>query len=202
MRISDWSSDVCSSDLRRHDLGLATDDPALRVARGKGTKRQRLAQRADDPERLNLAMGEHIDLQVTLHGARLPSAEVPQSRDAGWPEKVNKSLRGCLGDRERAISEAAPARSPTRPPIQHDPVGGRVVERAGAAMRPKAHDARGGGSGGADRKSVVSGKRVSVRVDLGGRRIIKNTKYMRKNTCNTTYEVTYATHRYNHATNN
>src|SRR3546814_5466602 len=82
MRISDWSSDVCSSDLdqpaahRRHDLGLATDDPALRVARGKGTKRQRLAQRADDPERLNLAMGEHIDLQVTLHGARLPSAEV------------------------------------------------------------------------------------------------------------------------------
>src|SRR3546814_13496926 len=30
--------------------------------------------------------------------------------------------------------------------------------------------------GGEDRKSVVSGKRVSVRVDLGGRRIIKNTK--------------------------
>src|SRR3546814_16154373 len=86
MRISDWSSDVCSSDL--------------------------LAQRADDPERLNLAMGEHIDLQVTLHGARLPSAEVPQSRDAGWSEKVNKSLRGCLGDRDSAISEAAPARSP------------------------------------------------------------------------------------------
>src|SRR3546814_16302425 len=34
----------------------------------------------------------------------------------------------------------------------------------------------------ADRKSVVSGKRVSVRVDLGGRRIIKKknkTKYQR-----------------------
>src|SRR3546814_17947857 len=29
-------------------------------------------------------------------------------------------------------------------------------------------------SGGQDRKSVVSGKSVSVRVDLGGRRIIKN----------------------------
>src|SRR3546814_16327798 len=104
MRISDWSSDVCSSDLdqpaahRRHDLGLATDDPALRVARGKGTKRQRLAQRADDPERLNLAMGEHIDLQVTLHGARLPSAEVPQSRDAGWSEKALGRESG--GERE------------------------------------------------------------------------------------------------------
>src|SRR3546814_14072896 len=32
-----------------------------------------------------------------------------------------------------------------------------------------------------DRKSVVSGKSVSVRVDLGGRRIIKNTKSI--NTC-------------------
>src|SRR3546814_15952065 len=29
----------------------------------------------------------------------------------------------------------------------------------------------------ADRKSVVKGKRVSVRVDLGGRRIIKKTKH-------------------------
>src|SRR3546814_18470370 len=31
-----------------------------------------------------------------------------------------------------------------------------------------------------DRKSVVSGKRVSVRVDLGGRRIIKKTKILKK----------------------
>src|SRR3546814_15651708 len=30
-----------------------------------------------------------------------------------------------------------------------------------------------------DRKSVVSGKSVSVRVDLGGRRIIKNNTYMK-----------------------
>src|SRR3546814_12582143 len=33
-----------------------------------------------------------------------------------------------------------------------------------------------------DRKSVVSGKRVSVRVDLGGRRIIKKKKSKRKST--------------------
>src|SRR3546814_13613773 len=31
-----------------------------------------------------------------------------------------------------------------------------------------------------DRKSVVSGKSVSVRVDLGGRRIIKNKKHNQK----------------------
>src|SRR3546814_17819994 len=34
---------------------------------------------------------------------------------------------------------------------------------------------RSAGSGDRDRKSVVSGESVSVRVDLGGRRIIKNT---------------------------
>src|SRR3546814_13007195 len=34
-------------------------------------------------------------------------------------------------------------------------------------------------SGTRDRKSVVSGKSVSVRVDLGGRRIIKKTKEKR-----------------------
>src|SRR3546814_20122726 len=32
----------------------------------------------------------------------------------------------------------------------------------------------------ADRKSVVKGKSVSVRVDLGGRRIIKKDKYTKK----------------------
>src|SRR3546814_14032502 len=38
-----------------------------------------------------------------------------------------------------------------------------------------------------DRKSVVQGKRVSVRVDLGGRRIIKNKnedEYVGTHTCN------------------
>src|SRR3546814_14869921 len=32
---------------------------------------------------------------------------------------------------------------------------------------------------GADRKSVVSGKSVSVRVDLGGRRVIKKNKHIK-----------------------
>src|SRR3546814_14953588 len=37
----------------------------------------------------------------------------------------------------------------------------------------------------ADRKSVVSGKRVSVRVDLGGRRLIKKQKKPNKMKLNT-----------------
>src|SRR3546814_16779133 len=47
---------------------------------------------------------------------------------------------------------------------------GPVLEWA-ASGRPRLAAAQGGGS--SDRKSVVSGKSVSVRVDLGGRRIIK-----------------------------
>src|SRR3546814_18650177 len=37
-------------------------------------------------------------------------------------------------------------------------------------------DGRRAGRGNIDRKSVVQGKRVSVRVDLGGRRIVKTKK--------------------------
>src|SRR3546814_19381321 len=39
-----------------------------------------------------------------------------------------------------------------------------------------------GGVGQRDRKSVVSGKSVSVRVDLGGRRIIKKKQVRKKRT--------------------
>src|SRR3546814_15183916 len=42
-------------------------------------------------------------------------------------------------------------------------------------LRRPGHD-RGHAADGADRKSVVSGKSVSVRVDLGGRRIIKKNQ--------------------------
>src|SRR3546814_18205805 len=85
MRISDWSSDVCSSDL---------------YARGVRAERGRATRRA-----------------------------------------------GCFRTRDR--------RSAPRPHWG--------VARARRATR--------------DRKSVVSGKSVSVRVDLGGRRIIKKKKH-------------------------
>src|SRR3546814_13720492 len=47
----------------------------------------------------------------------------------------------------------------------------------------------------ADRKSVVSGKSVSVRVDLGGRRIIKKTKknHRAKHALMKTYTTTRCT---------
>src|SRR3546814_18605767 len=55
---------------------------------------------------------------------------------------------------------------------------GRLLRRAGR-RRQYPHRQRGGGAArtGQARKSVVSGKSVSVRVDLGGRRIIKKKNH-------------------------
>src|SRR3546814_20572163 len=98
MRISDWSSDVCSSDLNEvRDLG----------------------QRAD--------------------GALAVLGGVADVLDVGADDR-------------------------------REPRGQGVDHRA------RIVDAQGGLRHVGDRKSVVSGKSVSVRVDLGGRRIIKKKK--------------------------
>src|SRR3546814_14687834 len=107
MRISDWSSDVCSSDLNRR-----------RAARGESSRAPARAARPGS---------------IRWEQTRVGREDRPSSH--------------CL---EKRLVEAE--------------VGG-----VGSDVR--------------DRKSVVSGKRVSVRVDLGGSRIIKNKKKeIRKNT--------------------
>src|SRR3546814_18668729 len=52
-----------------------------------------------------------------------------------------------------------------------------VEPAAVPAVHLPAHRLRRARAGAADRKRVVSGKSVSVRVDLGGRRIIKKKKH-------------------------
>src|SRR3546814_12443002 len=94
MRISDWSSDVCSSDLDQHHRGLSLQEPCA----------WRSAER-------------HLVQQVVYFSCGLPM--MPGS-----------------------------------------------VHSIGIPL-----------SSSGDRKSVVSGKSVSVRVDLGGRRIIQK-KYI------------------------
>src|SRR3546814_12034997 len=97
MRISDWSSDVCSSDLRQfREATLRSVAPAVRFVSSGGWTRT--------------------------------TNQEPWRHEGAW-------ALGC-----------AP-----------------LVCRAGGSCR-------------LDRKRVVSGKSVSVRVDLGGRRIIKKKK--------------------------
>src|SRR3546814_11539103 len=107
MRISDWSSDVCSSDL---------------VVEGELPLHQLLG--------CDLGLGPLVDrLGLLDEGEDVAHAQDPSGEAVGV-EQVE------------------------------------VVELLA-----------GGGEGdGLDRKSVVSGKSVSVRVDLGGRRIIKKKK--------------------------
>src|SRR3546814_17819372 len=101
MRISDWSSDVCSSDLRAGNLGWAAGEEQT-VARGRS------------------------------HGA-----------DVGIDANVGPLV---------------------------EPARRRGLETAGKVATVIT-----------DRKSVVEGKSVSRRVDLGGGRNIKTTKKRRNN---------------------
>src|SRR3546814_15586992 len=105
MRISDWSSDVCSSDLHEHDE--ITWEPGY------------------------------------LAGARSPLRGPVLPRRPARPPRLG-------GDRAH------------RWPCAQLELAGRRRHRALASGR--------------DRKSVVAGKSVTVRVDLGGRRIIQKKK--------------------------
>src|SRR3546814_12239051 len=102
MRISDWSSDVCSSDLMMHDVAV---------------------------------FHQHFGQEYVGKPRVLP-ADLFQFRSKFHAEECKEY------DEEQPKLEAAIA----------------------------------------DRQSVVSGKRVSVRVDLGGRRIMKKNK-VKKCTC-------------------
>src|SRR3546814_15373100 len=98
MRISDWSSDVCSSDLRM--TGVAT------------TEKTRAA---------TLIQTRHRVPETPLHEDQILVYQVPIPEPLRWLEPRETETRKMHGDR----------------------------------------------------KSVVEGKSVSVRVDLGGRRSIK-----------------------------
>src|SRR3546814_12275180 len=107
MRISDWSSDVCSSDLPEH------------------LHRNALGQRVMDAA-IDRA---HIIIGLQVHRNRggdhlLPPRRIVRHHQAPRPDDLPEALIVLLQE-------------------------------------------------GGDRKSVVEGKSVSVRVDLGGRRIIK-----------------------------
>src|SRR3546814_12292880 len=132
MRISDWSSDVCSSDLRSGSCRLA-------LAGGQSRDLQEI--------------GEH---RVAVLG-----------RDAFGMEldAVDRQL-GVAETHHRAVVARR---------VDHEPLGNVDHLEAVVARR-----LNGRGEPRVDRKGVVSGKRVSVRVDLGGRRYIQKKKKKKK----------------------
>src|SRR3546814_20069795 len=126
MRISDWSSDVCSSDL------LAAALPADPARFGGAVSFQH-------------ALGAHEDAAVRTDDSQDLPVALQHAPGAG-PEHQGRRAGGDGGRRVDAV---------------HHLVMGRLAAEE---------------DGRADRKSVVEGKSVSVRVDLGVRRILKKTK--------------------------
>src|SRR3546814_16705381 len=118
MRISDWSSDVCSSDLLRNDNGPVFFSRSL---------------------------------------PRPPTEEIQR--------KISGNAKAS--DQDQA----------TKPPHRLKPASyhraSSFPRRRKSLFHPKFQIR--------DRKSVVSGKSVSVRVDLGGRRIIKKKNNKKTN---------------------
>src|SRR3546814_13596857 len=127
-RISDWSSDVCSSDLIL--------PPRFNRYAGGGEYGFHV-----DGAVMQLAEGEQLrsDLSCTLF-----------LNDPGDYEGGRLIVSDTFGEHDIAL-----------------PAGDDILYPSSSLHRVE------------DRKSVVSGKSVSVRVDLGGRRIIKKKTQQR-----------------------
>src|SRR3546814_19622231 len=148
MRISDWSSDVCSSD-------LAWAGPYTKV--GKGANGWGYLQHVPEHE---------PDQRQPRQKADRPQYDARSGANGGKGAARFFLIIIHLSDSSGAGGKV----KPVAPPVS-------LRHRAGPPYA-------------ADRKSVVYGQSVSVRVDLGGRRIIQTKKETgHRVTTNTTHSV-------------
>src|SRR3546814_16715544 len=130
MRISDWSSDVCSSDL------VALPRHGLHKHRGGGARGHRARVLTFGQYAFDIGIEENplgLDVQRDFDALRLLLAADVEPADAH--QRIDEQQREVEDDLHRRLRQRL------------------------------------------DRKGLVTGKSVSVRVDLGCRRIIKK-KYM------------------------
>src|SRR3546814_11385589 len=130
MRISDWSSDVCSSDLVT----------AARIG--------------DTPERTRFVLEMSADLPYRVFTLPDPFRVVVDLPEVAWslPDARQPQARGLISALRFGLFAPGPSRV--------------VLAVTGPVLLQKVFVIP-------DRKRVVSGKSVSVRLDPGGRRIIK-----------------------------
>src|SRR3546814_16343362 len=113
-----------------------------------------------------MTWNRRIRLEVTAPDAdpHIPSL-IATYPTLDWHERETWDFFGIIFDGHPALTRIQmPDDWPGHPQRKDYPLGGIPVEYKGGTIPPP--DQR-------DRKSVVEGKRVSVRVVLGGRRIIK-----------------------------
>src|SRR3546814_13607141 len=129
MRISDWSSDVCSSDLHTDPIKIA------------------------------------VDIEITDKEARLDFSRSSDQVAAAINSYINYTRAYSFFAIKILTGSTLPQNVGSTRPVQ-------VTSRPGSFMNA-VFPAPSGGRAAIERKSVVSGKSVSVRLDLGGRRISK-----------------------------
>src|SRR3546814_15098681 len=140
MRISDWSSDVCSSDLRSHRGPLRRGRPGRRQPHG--------------------AVGLGLGLRANIPAAFTGGRRLPPTTQGGH---LGRPLRVGLGVEETM-------RSPHKSEAEY-----KEILTALGRVAVSISTLEGIGSNlPLDRKSVGSGKSVTVRFDLGCRSLIKN----------------------------
>src|SRR3546814_18043909 len=153
MRISDWSSDVCSSDL--------TLTKVLAVA-GKTVADLYLADAGIQPALVNPPFNPHdLPRDVPIHGTAM-----------GGSLEVRSN--GELSQIEETLVEDGVVGYARRPPSIDSNRKSYALYITGESMEPRYR--AGDLVYVEDRKSVVSGKSVSIRVDHGGGGRIKKKK--------------------------
>src|SRR3546814_12341710 len=147
MRISDWSSDVCSSDLVA--FAEFTSEGVVRHASFLGLREDKPAEDIVEETPQPVERAGDDDVKISNPGRVI------------FPE--SKITKGQLADYYRAVAPLMLAWTANRPvSLVRCPQG-----RAKKCFFQK-HDSGSFGKHVLDRKRVVSGKSVSVREDLGG----------------------------------
>src|SRR3546814_19233671 len=149
MRISDWSSDVCSSDLSR---GRGSIKQARRPRRRSPSSTARCLRALQEAESALTQYAHDRDQNARLRTARDRSREAAGLQTRLARGGVVSGLEVLDVERTLASAEAAPAALNTKI----------------AGDRVHIFMALGGGWEARDRKSVVEGKWVEVRLDFGG----------------------------------
>src|SRR3546814_7918495 len=93
MRISDWSSDVCSSDLRRPVLWRSAADEAERHSTGRRSRREGTAETIVDAASLIAVAATRMSVSDTLRWPaddRVDEFKTPEIGRASCRERVCK----------------------------------------------------------------------------------------------------------------